>query len=353
MKKILLMTIWHVKNFGAELQTYATVKTLQEMGHEVRVIDYRLFYKPKHSSLIGYFIDFAHYIAPENLKFINFWNKYIPKTKHYKCYHDLKKEIPNADLYLVGSDQVWNPKITKEKVLTYFLDFIQEEKQMASYASSFGVDDWQASEDLTQKVQKRLSLFKSVSCREKQGVEILRKHFNITATHVLDPSLLRENYKELTGNVKIKPILTYYQLSDSPRLMHFAQQMAIKLGLQFKNINKKQFLTPSFIWNRCSLQQWIRAIAESSFVITHSFHGLAMCLIYHRPFIVVYENGDRISRITNLLDIVGLRDRLFTSIREAEESNIGLINIDWSKVDSSLQKQRTISLDYLHRITQI
>lgn len=349
--KIALMTIWHVKNYGAELQTYATVKTLQEMGHDVCVIDYRLFERPKRTSLIGCILDFAHDLAPENIKFENFWRKHIPSTKHYTYYDELKRDVPDADLYLVGSDQVWNPEITQEKVLAYFLDFVPAGRFMASYAPSFGTDKWNGTDELTQKVQERLSEYKGVSCRERQGIDILKVQFGITALQVLDPSLLRTSYTELTGKICIKSTLAYYQLRESPILSSFAQRMAAKMGLEYINVNKKTKLTSSFPWNRRSPQQWIKTIAESSFVITHSFHGLAMSLVHHRPFMVVCENGGRISRIASLLNIVGLEDRLFTSIETAEASEIWQKEIDWNKVNSLLQAQRDMSMKYLTTIT--
>lgn len=348
--KIALMTIWHVKNYGAELQTYATVKTLQEMGHDVCVIDYRLFERQKRTSIVGKFLDFVHDLAPENIKFENFWRKHIPSTKHYTSYDELKKDVPDADLYLVGSDQVWNPEITKEKALAYFLGFVPAGKPMASYAPSFGTDKWNGTDELTPKVQERLSAFKGVSCREKQGVKILKEQFAITALQVLDPSLLRTSYTELTGKIKTKNTLAYYQLRESSLLSAFAQRMASKMELKYANVNKKTKLTSSFLWNRRSVEQWIKAIAESSFVITHSFHGVAMCLVHHRPFVAIYESGNKISRLASLLKIAGLEDRLFTSIEAVEASDIWQKEIDWNKVDELLKIEREKSMEYLNAI---
>ena len=349
--KIALMTIWHVKNYGAELQTYATVKTLQEMGHEVCVIDFPLFEMHKRTSLVGRILDCTHSLSPENIKFERFWKKHIPASKHYSSYSELKRNVPDADLYLVGSDQVWNPDITKEKALAYFLDFVPTGKSMASYASSFGKDKWTANDKLTKRVQELLNNFKAVACREKQGINILKEQFTINATHVLDPTFLRIGYKELTGKIKTKKTLAYYQLSEAPALYKFAENKAKKLGLEFVDINKKTKLTPTFLWNRPSVQQWLKAIAESSFVITHSFHGVAMCLIHHRPFVAIYEKGGRISRLANLLEIAGLQNRLFTSIEAAAASNVWNEEILWNKVDALLKAERENSLEYLRAIT--
>ena len=40
--KISLLTIWHERNYGAEMQTYATIRALRELGYEVEVVDIRL-----------------------------------------------------------------------------------------------------------------------------------------------------------------------------------------------------------------------------------------------------------------------------------------------------------------------
>lgn len=350
--KIALMTIWHVKNYGAELQTYATVKTLKEMGHDVRVIDYRLFQSPKRKSLIGRFLDFAHSISPQNIKFTRFWRKHIPSTKNYLSYNELINDVPDADLYLVGSDQVWNPEITNEKTLAYFLEFVPKEKAKASYASSFGKDKWEAEEALTQKVNTLLHSYKAVACREKQGVDILKEQFSINATHVLDPTLLHTGYEELTGKIKVRNTLVYYQLASTPALYSFAESKAKELGLTFIDVNKNTKLTSTFMWNRRSVEQWVKAIAESSFVITHSFHGVAMCLVHHRPFVAIYESGNKISRLASLLKIAGLENRLFTSIEEAETSGIWQEEINWNNVDSLLKVQRDISFEFLHNLTK-
>lgn len=351
--KIALLTIWHCGNYGAEFQTYATVKILNELGHEVDVIDFRLNeIKPKYS-VKGRLFDFLHRCAPANRKFTKFWKRYIPATNHYITAEALSKRPPKADLYLVGSDQVWNPQITRSKAHAYFLDFAPQDMDMASYASSFGTDQWQGDEALTTIATRQLGKFKAISCREQQGCDILRNTFNVDAIHVLDPTLLHNAYPELTGNIKQKNTLAYYQLSENEPLRNYAKEKADQLGLQFVDVNHKLFLTSTFIWQRRSVQQWIKTIAESQFVITHSFHGLVLCLLYHRPFVVIYDRGNRSSRIINLLHKVGLENHLFTSISEAEKSDVWHAPINFQQVDKLLADEREKSISYLKRITNI
>ena len=178
---IALITIWHCGNYGAELQTYATVRMLREMGHSVSVIDFRLEELQKRSSLKGRVFDFLHDCAPVSVKFDHFWKRYIPCTGHYLSSQELADNPPVADLYLVGSDQVWNPKITKAKAPSFFLDFAPKGASMASYASSFGTGKWIGDERLTELALQQLSRFKGISCREQQGCDILKTEFHAEA----------------------------------------------------------------------------------------------------------------------------------------------------------------------------
>lgn len=349
--KIALLTIWHSPNYGAEFQTYATVRKLREMGHKVQVIDFRLHEPLKPVSLKGQFSGFLHDCSPSQQHFIRFWKRFIPSTEHYLTPEELRRNPPMADLYLVGSDQVWNPQITGERATTYFLDFVPEGKMMASYASSFGTDQWMGDDVLTKTVSQQLMKFKSIGCREAQGCDIVRETFSLEATHVVDPTLLHTGYPELTGKIIPCRSLVYYQLSENTALKEFAKRKASEMGLEYVDVNYQTQLTPTFTWYRRSIQQWIKTIAESQFVITHSFHGLVLCLLYHRPFAIIYNSGNRGSRLVSLLRMVGLEDRLFTSISNAEMSDVWCRAIDFDKVDGILFAERNKSVEYLKRIT--
>ena len=204
--KIVLLTIWHVKNYGAELQTYATVKKLKELGYVVEVIDFRLFNEVDTQLWSKRLSKFLQSFLPVNRKFNSFWKKYIPSTKCYHSLEDLRAFPPEADLYLVGSDQVWNPRITLDKAPVYFLPFGQNSVLKASFASSIGTAKWTGDESLTHLAINQLKSFKAISCREQTGVEIVKNVFGLDAKLVADPTLLFTNYKELTGIVLRKRI---------------------------------------------------------------------------------------------------------------------------------------------------
>ena len=349
--KIALLTIWHEKNFGAEMQAYATVRALKELGHDVEVIDFRLTescdFNLKHrlNLLISSFSDESH-------GFRQFWRKFIPAGPHYKTIESLQKNPPKADLYLAGSDQIWNPDITKGRWKAFFLNFGNEETPRASYASSIGEDHWKW-DRLNDYVSARLSKFHAIAVREASAQRILAEKFGLNSEVVLDPTLLHKDYNEIIIPESTQHTLVYYPLTENPELECFSKKLAEEKGLTFVNTNKKKKLFNRIVWRRTSLPLWIKNIAEASFVVTPSFHGLAFSLIYNRQFIVIQNAKKEIrsSRITGLLDKLGLSDRYFTNVEDALASGIWEQSIDYSQVNRKLDQLRTQSWKYLKSIS--
>lgn len=346
--RIALLTIWHERNFGAEMQAYATIRALRQLGHEVEIIDIRLSDAKKYSvrGKIGRCIE---YFSPAERKFQRFWKRYIPKTCRYHSIAELRAKPPKADVYMVGSDQVWNPQITRELAPIFFLDFGSTGVERGSYASSFGTNSWVGNKSITELARQQFEKFKSVSCREQTGCSILKEIFNVDAQCVLDPTLLHEEYSELIGKVDGKESLVFYPLSYDAELEAYTKKLAKRLHLEWVDANSKKYLIGRVIWQRNSIEQWISAIATAKLVITRSFHGVAFSLIYRRQFVVI-NDSDRSSRITDLLSQLGLYDRCFKTVEEMEFARPWEKEIDYTEVNIRLQKLKDISWNYLKRV---
>lgn len=344
--KVLLLTIWHVGNYGAEMQTYATVKALRKLGHDVLVLDYRL---TESQGIKARLIESLMHFTPAYRKFNTFWSKYIPSTKHFKDAIGLRHNLPDADVYMIGSDQVWNPAITKDRCLDYFLSFVPEHKRRVAYASSIGVSEWTTDRTLTTEIATQLSKFEMISCRESDGVKVLKDIFNIDAVHVVDPTLLFADYSELIGNTGQKQTFVYYPLFGGKEMEDLCKSTASKLGLRYVNNNPQKTWLRGRIWNRLSVQEWLRNFAEAEFVATQSFHGTAFSIINNKQFFTVY-NGSKVSRIANLLDALGIRDRLFPTVEAALDARPWETPINYDEVNKRLAVLRAESWDFLKRI---
>lgn len=348
--KIALLTIWHEKNYGAELQAYALIRAIRDLGHSVEMIDIRLSDKTPQtakSKVLNTVLSFS----PSEKKFEHFWKKNIPTTKRYKTVLELKNDPPQVDIYMVGSDQVWNPDITGDFSKLFFLNFGSDKIKRVSYASSLGVSTWLHNE-MKDDICTLLGRFSYITCREQSGVNILNNVFQVSARRVLDPTLLHENYVELTGDINEKPTLAYYPLSKDIKMETLVSRLCSQLNLQPININKKKYLYGKAVWNQPSVNQWIRNIAEAKFVITRSFHGLAFCLIYKRQFAMLATRNNRSTRVTDLLELMGLETRYYNSIEELEEAKPWTVKIDYTVVNEILQKHRIQSLEILRKMLE-
>lgn len=350
--EIALITIWHEKNFGAELQCYATVRALNELGHEVEVIDFRLSDQRK-KAFRNYLKSFIELFSPESRNFKCFWKKNIPSSKHYSIFNLEKGDFPKKDLYLIGSDQVWNLNLTKDYWGKYFLDFLHSSHKRASYASSIGEDTWQWRE-MQDRAKKLLSKFNTISVREENARKILQDTFSIASKVVLDPTLLHNDYSEIVRTGKQKRTLIYYPLNENTELSDFAHNLAKELNLKFIDVNSRTWIGGKgrITWRRTTIEEWIQNIGEASLVITPSFHGLAFSLIYQRQFLIIQSSNSpkRSSRIIDLLTQLGLQNRYFDSIESARNSREWEIPIDYSVVMPKLEILRNDSWEYLRNL---
>lgn len=349
--KIALLTIWREKNYGAELQAYATVKLLQNFGHQVEMIDIRLSdcrkgnYNQKIYNLICG-------LTPGHRKFSRFWKKYIPVTKRYKTIDELQENPPDADVYMVGSDQVWNPDLTRDFSLLYFLNFGADGVRRVSFASSFGTTTWNHPE-LKDDVRLLLHRFNCLTCREKNGVLLLKKVFNVDSVNVIDPTLALGDYSDIIKGLVEKRTLVFYPLSPDSELKDFSERLSNELGLACVNNNARKKILGKLEWNRLGVEEWIRNIAEAQFIITRSYHGLIFSLIFQRNFAIITSRNSRNGRIVDLLDLIGLSDRLFESFDDLYSSRIWNKKIDYEKINGSIRTLRNQTLNELKRMVNL
>ncbi|MCM1450216.1 MAG: polysaccharide pyruvyl transferase family protein [Clostridiales bacterium] len=342
--KIALLTIWHEKNYGAELQAYATIKLLQGLGHEVRMIDIRLSDKNV-KNLKAKVAEAIENCGPASRKFKRFWKKHIPTTQRYRSILELQERPPQADIYVVGSDQVWNPGITGKFSDLYFLNFGDENIKRISIASSFGQDTWDYPSEVKNKSQL-LSRFSHITCREASGIDILKKTFSKNSDLVLDPTLILATYSDLIDikSISERNTLVYYPLSYDEELSELANTLAKETGMQVINNNAKTTILNRLTWNRVGIEEWLKNMAEAKFVITRSFHGLAFSLIFNKNFAVLKTRNNKLTRITNLLSLVGLEHRVYDSVTDLKVDEPWNKPLDYDTINPKLNKLRDNSI---------
>jgi len=372
--KIAIMTQPLGKNYGGIMQAYALQKILKDMGHSPITIDYqskergfiykkvRLAYRlakkatGKRQAPINLESKIG-YLTKHNQEFINaniVQSKYINESKKLKKH--FKKN--SYDAVIVGSDQTWRPKYSPN-IYDFYLDFIYKNKNIKriAYASSFGVDSWEYSEEETKKCAKLAKSFNAISVREQSGIDLCKNYLGMSSKLTVDPTLLldKEDYLALIGNRykngKSKGVFTYF-LDESEVKTKAAKCVAEHLDTHVYSCQAKYSLNSLSSSNledykMPSVQEWLSGIANAEFVVTDSFHGMLFSIIFHKPFVAIGNKDRGLSRFKSLTDLFDLNSRLIN-----DESDIHIVNIvdksiNWNELSYELEIYKKKSKDFL------
>mgnify|MGYP003087668704 CR=1 FL=1 len=359
--KIGIVTRHDALNAGAILQAYALQTCLEGMEHQVEFIDIESQYKFNWRNYIAKSPKAMWYKWIDNFNLLRYrrqkdWNQCLHKSPfHYHTYEQLKKNPPLYDIYIVGSDQVWN--FLRELNPLYLLEFAPKGKKRIAYAASMG--QCVIPNKLHDGLKKMLEQFNAVSIREDNGVafvnELMGSKF---ACKTLDPTLLinQKDYNGICVSPQIKKafiasyILSHLDRQQCVNLVKWAK-LQRKVLINLRNpatciqllSTKNMIVTP---------YQWLGYMREAEIIISGSFHATVFALIYHKPFVVLLpkmqkEHGGN-ARINSLLAPLGLQYRIIYDNDIETMNSIFSKKINWNYVDASIHEQRQQSIQFLN-----
>lgn len=353
-RKICLVTLHRVFNYGSVLQAYATCRVFEKAGYEVELADYVTEQRTNRRLFLSVpdFIpkDFLHrgsYLALKSVSILlkkktihGFLRRNVPLSgKQYVTADDLAKDPPQADLYVTGSDQVWNSQYNEGVDRGFFLDFAPEGAPRFAYVSSFGKTKLEGEE--RQQIKRYLEKFTAISVREDAALEILRD-LGLEGTCLVDPTLqlTREEWLALASKRLIRePYLILMLIyNEDEHGTEYARKLADQLGLKLVKISWELRKPPQVdvLMSHRSPEDFLSLFAHAEFVVTNSFHGLAFSINFNRPFVVVPRKEFN-SRIESLLRLTGLERRMVT--RE-EELAVACEPVDYETVNARLDVER-------------
>ena len=373
--KVGILTLPLHTNYGGNLQAYALMNVLKEMGHEsclinrrsTRIPSWRLPLAIVKRSLMKYglgkrdteiFVEaklqreyavISQYTQP-------FINRHIqPQTKAVYTTGRLSALAVKHrfDAIVVGSDQVWRTAYTSN-IEDYFLGFLKSgHTRRIAYAASFGTENWEYSAEQEANCAKHLKQFDAVSVRENTGVELCRRYFDVDARHVLDPTMLLsisdylELIRPLEKEEKKEGVLVYI-LDETPDKTAVIDLVAASLDKPVFRVNAKTEDVKAGLEERIAppTERWIKGFYEADFIITDSFHACVFAILFKKPFLVYGNRYRGAARFESLLSIFGLRERLIFSSEELQPDRISR-NISWPAVDAVLEEKRRVSREFL------
>ena len=307
-------------NYGQVLQCYALQKYLRELGHEPFLIRYNHLVDIKPTPLIRKIFNIFHprkiygwiiSLCSKNKsggdnktidrKFDEFRKQYITSSEDfYPSYNSLKNNPPQADIYIVGSDQVWNffsdTERRKRRLHAYFLDFGLENVKRMSYAASWGRTE--ISDNDKNEIIPLLKRFSYVSVREESGLELCAKCGRNDAELVCAPTLLlsADDYRSLYLQiVNIKPstkyVLLYMLKNECDFNIKTVYDFARKKNLEVIYITGNLAVADGYHIYYATIPEWLYFIDNAEYIITNSFHCGVFSTIFHKQFGIVPLTG--------------------------------------------------------------
>lgn len=358
--KIGTLTYHDTTNYGAVLQAFALQRKVEELGEECEIIDYKCkaiteryeIKSPFKSSNIKEFI--KRILTNKNNKILQ--SKFIEFNKKYqkisvKSYNKntINDSNNDYDKFIVGSDQVWNLKLSGEDT-TYMLDFVKDSLKKYSYAASFGYS--KIPEQYINISREYISKFNKISIREEKGVEIINSMCIKESTITLDPTLLfdKEEWRNLVNfdtnkNIPQKPYILLYIIALTPSIISFTKKLSRETGYEVIYINHsyKRVLGFKNVFS-VSPEEFLEYINNAEFVVTSSFHGVAFSINFEKEFFYELSNssGNFNSRIENLIMIAGLNEREIKKEKEITISNTDPIDYETIKPKIEIEKEKSV-----------
>lgn len=363
MKKIEIITFQNAHNYGATLQTYALQKFLKENNYNTEDINYKNKVIGDQYQIIkinkSNFLSWGKSVVVSLIQFVpnciryNRFEKFIKNniklSKEYKSEKELTNNPPDADVYITGSDQVWNTTITNGLRNAYTLNFGSNVINRISYAASIGNP---IIYDYEEKFYKeKISKINHVSVREKIAKDNLEKIGLKDVKVCIDPTLLLDKkiWNNLIENKKaikqdyifayeVKPEQEYYDIvnnfssENNLGVVHFERK-----GKKYNKVIKNAYTSGPM--------EFLTLLKNSRYVICTSFHATVFSIIFHKDFYVIphKETGNR---VTNLLELLNVNGRVFYSYDEFKKRNRE-DKIAWDSVDKKLEELRKDSTEWL------
>ena len=364
MKKVGIMSMQRIANYGSFLQAYALKQLMEEVGCNVEFVDIPVITenadsKNKVVRKIEKGLETFQYRAPlaHKLSFIRYKQSFAQKYMPLLGITDEMNYNPTVDCLVIGSDEVFNC-IQKNSNVGYSPELFGKNnhaKKLITYAASFGNTTLIKLEKYKKanEVGALLKKFDAISVRDTNSGTIVEQLTGKEPVYNLDPVLTYDymNCCDKIPRVQTNEkylILYAYAGRISNDEADWIAAYAKKKNLKVYAIGGIQKCADRFV--DCSPFEVLAYFRNAEEVITDTFHGSIFSVITHRPFATLirksvgnsYGNEEKLS---DLLNRLGLTERMTTKVEETE--HINQQPIDYEKVDDVLQKQREIAKAYL------
>lgn len=346
--KIGILTFHYAFNYGALFQAVSLFDYLKSQGHDVYMVDYRnakivdgykLYPSTASNKNYKFYMTLVFRLLMRFLRFRNF--------KHF-IKENLRLINPSnlniLDCIIVGSDQVWNTKLTAGYDSYYWGD-IPFKGVIISYAASMNAVSL-SSED-KEEISKRLTNFNSISVRESAMLDMLGPLSDKKVSLVLDPTMLNDyEYwkKRSKKSFKKEKYVLAYPLRDSNTVLTIAKTIAKEKNCKLKIIKGDTGWNPfTNTYNTAGPQKVLSLLAGAEFVVTSSFHGTVLSILMKKQFYTIKCMDGNNVRTDSILTLLRLKNRMIENVSEVDITS----KVNYSPVEEVLSVEREKSRSFI------
>ncbi len=367
-KRVGIITI-QGNNYGATLQAAALNYFLNSKGYAAENLDYNdlsrvrnsLSAKQKIVNDLWTKVFLRFFIGnKKNAKFEAFRKENIRFSfGRWRSKDALLKAVPKYDVYVSGSDQIWNPDVMRDDY-NYLLAFAPEGANKVAYASSFGKS--KLPDGKKDVYKKYLSEFNSIAVRENSGKAIVQELLGYEPTQVVDPTLLlnKTEWATLTKykETQEKYVLCYYMPGDkvvTNAIKKLSNALAKQNGLKIVNLGLKEYY--KFVPNMdCRVDagpaDFVNLFMGAEYVVTNSFHGTAFSTNFGKKvYVPINKELDstkaRHIRMVDYLKSIGMEGSVIPVGSDGAVPDVSSVMFDYGKVSAIIQELREHSVEYL------
>lgn len=262
----------------------------------------------------------------------------------------------SMDVFVTGSDQIWNPHFLSTR---YLLDFVDDSTMKVAYSSSFGVTKL-PNKKTEKQYKKFLSRFAAISVREQAGIDICNKLGLSNVKRVVDPTMLlsKDEWMKIlsVNDVEVSDLnedyILCYFVGNSTEYWNYISEVSKRTSLHIKVIpfSNTAYNSGYDLCIETGPLEFVKLIMNAKYVYTDSFHCTCFSIIYNRQFTVLerfskHDKRSQNNRLTDLFALLRMDSRIvdFQTIVTPEEADI----VNYQEVNDRIDKLRNDSEQYL------
>ena len=366
-----IITIHFGTKHGSVLQAYALSNYLESIGCHAKIIDYvperykiwnALVLRKGKRYPLPVLLAYYPIAVMKSMRIRRLFDQFVKHnlnlTRRYSTKENLKQVPPKADIYITGSDQVWNNDYNGNNDYSYFLDFVSGNAKRIAYAASFGKEEI-AEAEYMDNIKPLLQRFDAISVRENDARNILGK-MEINATHVVDPVFLftKQQWTAFGTEIAKEERYTLIYVMDGlyGELLDYAQKIKEETGnkiyvVSFTKIADKRI---DKCFYHANPKDFVGLISKADAVVTNSFHGTAFSVLYQKNFITIGKEKYN-SRMLSLLEKLSLRKHFIPTGKNCgiEEIKCAIEREEIGEVENKLQRWIAESKEFIQTALEI